>query len=58
VSKNLGLSLKEKIFLLVAGMPGKWSKFCPSYLREFKNTVSKINRLGGSILYESSKSII
>jgi FkbM family methyltransferase len=58
VSKNLGLSLKEKIFLLVAGMPGKWSKFCPSYLREFKNTVSKINRLGGSILYESRTALV
>jgi FkbM family methyltransferase len=39
-------------------MPGKWSKFCPSYLREFKNTVSKINRLGGSILYESRTALV
>jgi FkbM family methyltransferase len=52
VSKNLGLSLKEKIFLLVARMPGKWSKFCPSYLREYSYTVNKIISLGGTIDYE------
>jgi FkbM family methyltransferase len=53
VSGKLNLSIKEKIFLLVAKFPGKFRKFCPSYLREFKNTVYKIERLGGKIVYES-----
>jgi len=53
VNINLDLSVKEKVYLLVAKLPGKFSKFCPSYLRELSNSIGRIKKLGGELIYKS-----
>ena len=53
MSLNLGLSFKERIYLFIATLPGKFSKLCPSYLREFNQTIAKIKSLGGVVSYEN-----
>lgn len=58
MSISLDLSLKERLYLLVAKLPGKFSKFCPSYLREFKNILAKIKRRGGEVSYDSRDVLI
>ncbi|MCG9879664.1 MAG: FkbM family methyltransferase [Bacteroidia bacterium] len=50
---SLDLSFKEKVYLLVAKLPGKFSKFCPSYLRELSRTVKRMEAMGAQVKYKS-----